>query len=203
MSARQVLHSSNSSDWFTPPYILNKAGAVLGGIDLDPASNPVANQLVQATEIFTEAEDGLSRTWLNNWFCNPPYGPRITDKWVSHAVAQAPHSSGILLLNATTDRKWFQQLWQFPICFLYRRIRFYETYEQWRDTFVKGWIKKNGFSPGEADIPTPTHTLFDGSIVLGRQPTHGNVLVYVSNRPNVGRFDMEMGDIGHIVLPRE
>jgi hypothetical protein len=45
-----VRHSSESNEHFTPSYIVEAARATLGGtIDLDPASSPRANEIVQAT----------------------------------------------------------------------------------------------------------------------------------------------------------
>jgi hypothetical protein len=57
-------HSSASNEHFTPPEIVDPGRVALGGvIDLDPASCALANRIVRATRIFTEADDGLSRPW--------------------------------------------------------------------------------------------------------------------------------------------
>lgn len=198
---RAILHSSKSSEWFTPPEIIEEVRAVFGGeIDLDPASCELANLVVQATEFFTIEDDGLSRNWFNNWFCNPPYGAGMTNKWVDHAIKQSPHSNGILLMNNTTDRTWFHKLWDFPICFLYKRIQFYESKEQWQNRFIEKWVRTKGMMPDPEDIPIPKYTLCDQKLVRGPQPTHGNVLVYFGS--NFGRFDRTMRKLGHVVIPR-
>lgn len=181
---------------------MEEVRAVLGDIDLDPASCPLANEIIQATEYFTEKEDGLSRPWFNRWFCNPPYGKNQTSAWVEHAIAQSKHSSGILLMNNTTDREWFHKLWKFPICFLKRRIRFLETITQWQDRFIKSWVRKYGIMPDLEDISDPPcQTFAGGRLVRGPQPTNGNVLVHFGN--NFGQFDMTMQRLGHVVKPRK
>ena len=40
-------------EWYTPPYIIEKAKLVLGTIDLDPASCEYANRTVGASKIYT------------------------------------------------------------------------------------------------------------------------------------------------------
>jgi hypothetical protein len=60
---RNVKHSSESVRWFTPVPVISRAAEVMGRIDLDPASEPIANEIVQATRIITEAEDGLVAPW--------------------------------------------------------------------------------------------------------------------------------------------
>jgi hypothetical protein len=79
---KNVLHSSESNRWFTPAHFVDAARDVLGRIDLDPASEPIANEAVGATRIITELEDGLVAPWrlddqppVTIWL-NPPGGKR-------------------------------------------------------------------------------------------------------------------------------
>ena len=55
-----VQHSSKSFRWFTPIPLVEAAREVLGTIDLDPASEPEANEIILATRIITEAENALN-----------------------------------------------------------------------------------------------------------------------------------------------
>lgn len=60
---------------------------------------------------YDEEANGLAQPWNKPWWCNPPYGYGII-KWATHAVEQqALHNqTGVLLLPARTDTKWFHLL---------------------------------------------------------------------------------------------
>ena len=126
-----ILHSSQSNEWYTPSKYVEAARSVMGSIDLDPASCKEANKIVKALAYYTEEQDGLRLTWWGNVFCNPPYGKTGSKSNQELFAKKALESSRsgvsqiILLVNATTDRKWFQELWNYPICFTNHRIKFY------------------------------------------------------------------------------
>jgi ParB family chromosome partitioning protein len=67
-------HSSKSNEHYTPPEIVEPARATLGAIDLDPASCALANTVVRAAHIYTEADNGLEQQWWERCFWNPPGG---------------------------------------------------------------------------------------------------------------------------------
>lgn len=121
------LKASESNEWYTPARYLEAARRVLGGFDLDPASNPTANQTVQATTCYTIDDDGLSKDWAGRVWLNPPYGgmsgpfaARLLEHFVAGKVPAA-----VLLVNAnSTDAGWFQPLWNFLLCFTNHRINF-------------------------------------------------------------------------------
>jgi hypothetical protein len=75
--------SMENPDWYTPTQIVEAARAVLGGFDLDPASDDEANLVIQATTICTEDDNGLylegegtrvHRPWHGRVIVNPPGG---------------------------------------------------------------------------------------------------------------------------------
>jgi ParB family transcriptional regulator, chromosome partitioning protein len=164
-------HLSQSTAWFTPAVHIEAARAVLGHIELDPASCALANETVQATRYNTEEEDGLQRDWISRalWM-NPPYG-KVNGKsnqeiWSAKLLSEyrAGHvQAAIMLLNAATDCQWFKPLWVFPLCFTDHRIHFCSPH-------------------GES-----------------AQPTHGNVFVYLGPHSNL--FAQVFGRFGIIVLP--
>lgn len=70
----QLINSSNSNEWYTPPRYVEAAREVLGAIDLDPASCETGNRIVRAKAYFAEARNGLVQRWYGRVFLNPPYG---------------------------------------------------------------------------------------------------------------------------------
>lgn len=135
MSDHQMIHSSSTNEWFTPEKYIQAVRRVLGHIDLDPASCEAANLTIQADEIFTKKDDGLLRNWLGKVFCNPPYGKclwygstqsnqKLWSEKMIEEYARGSMTDGILLVNAQTSEKWFQPLWEYPICFTDHRIKF-------------------------------------------------------------------------------
>jgi hypothetical protein len=67
-----ALFSANKGEWFTPPEIIKRVHAVMGGIDLDPASCAQANEIVGAKEFWTDDDNSLNRAWHGRVFVNPP-----------------------------------------------------------------------------------------------------------------------------------
>ncbi len=130
-SAKAAVFSSESDEWYTPQKYIESARLVLGRIDLDPASNVKANEVVGAKAIYTIDDDGLAKPWKGRIWLNPPYGDHGETNiatWIGKMISEyraGRMQRGILLVNASTDRKWFQPLWDFPICFTDHRIEFY------------------------------------------------------------------------------
>ncbi len=77
-------HQSLTNEHYTPSVVVEAARAVLGGIDLDPASCATANESVRATAYFDQARDGLAMPWAGRVFLNPPGGVLrfVDDRWI-------------------------------------------------------------------------------------------------------------------------
>lgn len=65
-------HLSGSGERYTPAHVAEGARAVMGGIDLDPASCARANEIVKATKYYTRAENGLRRPMSGRVILNAP-----------------------------------------------------------------------------------------------------------------------------------
>ena len=126
---------SGNDEWHTPAPYIARVQAVLGTIDLDPASNDIAQRTVKAERYFTKADDGLAHEWhARTVFLNPPYSRNLMPAFVSKLVAEfkaARVESAILLTNNYTDTAWFHEAFSVcsAICFTRGRIRF-ESPEQ-------------------------------------------------------------------------
>jgi len=73
-----IQHSAGSGDYGTPHWIVDIAHEVLGGIDVDLASDKFHNQTVKAFRFFTSSgspfdhPEAFIKGDLRNIFCNPP-----------------------------------------------------------------------------------------------------------------------------------
>jgi len=125
-NSKNVHFSSDSSEWYTPPDIIERVVAVLGGIDLDPCSNSHYEPNVPATRHFTRDDDGLSQYWDGRVYMNPPYGNVIAD-WIDKLVyehLEGRTTEAVALVPSRTDTVWFRALRAYPRCFLHGRLKF-------------------------------------------------------------------------------
>lgn len=137
-----VSKNSGENEWYTPDDILDRARAVLGGFDLDPASSAIANERVKAARFFTEEDDGLSLPWdAERIWMNPPYAqPLIAQFCSKFAEKLAVGGEGIALVNNATETAWFQDLASVAdaICFPRGRIRFIDPNGEARGAPLQG-----------------------------------------------------------------
>ncbi len=117
----------DSDEWYTPGWVIEAATAVMGQIDLDPASCELAQETVQAGLYWTKQQDGCRMTWFGRVWLNPPYSApgafvdKLLDEYTAGNVKQA-----CVLLNNATETKWFQRLLaRFPVCFFSQRLAFW------------------------------------------------------------------------------
>lgn len=123
---RAYKNSSESNEWYTPRWLIEKALTVMGGIDLDPASSLEANKTVLARQIYTAETNGLDQPWSGRVWLNPPYGNDVepfVDKLLL-SVESGEVTEAILLVAARTDTAWFRKLRTYPRCFIWGRLKF-------------------------------------------------------------------------------
>lgn len=123
-----VTHNSGCNEWYTPSYIINAARQTMGSIDVDPASNQVANLIVCAKQYYTIETNGLNKPWTGNVWLNPPYNKSIT-AFIDTLVAKIESGEvkqACVLTNNATETKWFQKLLKVSnaLCFLSKRVKF-------------------------------------------------------------------------------
>lgn len=120
---------TGNNQWFTPERYIEAARAVLGTIDVDPATHAVAQQKVRAATFYTEEDDGLTQNWLGRVWLNPPYSQPEIGHFVDKICDQftiGNTKSAIMLTHNYTDTAWFQKAARTcsAICFTKGRIRF-------------------------------------------------------------------------------
>lgn len=175
-------HSCQTDVWYTPHHVIERAREVLGGFDLDPASNAFGNTRVQAARYIDEAENGLTADWgdAKRVFLNPP-GGKLNGKslpalfwrklmehvawrdmrpefiWIGFSLEQLRVSQGPTVHP-------FHSMGEFPLCIPEKRLRFVDA---------------------------------DGKVQT--RPTHSNLIVY--NGPKFQLFKKMFGDLGTIIHP--
>lgn len=123
-----VSNNSGENEWYTPKIYIEAARAVMGGIDLDPATSEVANRTVKASTYFTAQDDGLSREWpIGRIWMNPPYSQPLMGQFAEKMAQEIERGSeSVVLVNNATETVWFQSMAGVctAICFPRGRIRY-------------------------------------------------------------------------------
>ena len=125
----KALFSSNKSDWETPEDLYRELDE-----EFDFFLDPCATIFNSKCLFYIDKEqNGLTTCWyeyINNRFptmhsfsifVNPPYGRKITEKWVLKAWLESKQHglTVVMLLPSRTDQWWFRE-----ICMKYGEVRF-------------------------------------------------------------------------------
>ena len=183
---------SESNERYTPAPIVGIARRTFEDqvIDLDPASNSLANIWIGARRIFTPEEDGLARSWSGRVWVNPPYGwfpgtsRSSVDVWAEKSLQELRRGRvtelAFLCGAHHMGLEFIQRLIAAPthptaVCFLKDRVKFLR-------------IPENKIGTAE-DL--------DDVEVMDR-PSFNNVLFYVGD--NVGRFMLTCHGFGSVMV---
>ncbi|MEO5350995.1 MAG: Rha family transcriptional regulator [Magnetococcus sp. YQC-3] len=126
---------TGNNEWYTPSEWIERARQAMCSIDVDPASNAVAQNTVQASEWYDQERDGLQQEWHGNVWLNPPYARGLIEAFVERLLEQYQTGNtqqAIVLVDNRTDTRWFQQLCSVAsaVAFTKGRVNFYnETVE--------------------------------------------------------------------------
>jgi hypothetical protein len=99
-------------DLYAPADLASLAVAVLGGIDLDPASDRTGRSLIPATTIYTREEDGLAQPWAGRVWLFPPHDGRIA-AWTAkliHEYRCGRTTAALLYTGLDARAPWWQHL---------------------------------------------------------------------------------------------
>lgn len=100
---------NQNNEWYTPPYIIDLAREVLGHINVDPASNLIAQEWIKADTFFTEDTNGLDKPWKGKIWVNPPYSSSLIKKFTKKFLDEYINGTmveGIMLTNQGTDTQF-------------------------------------------------------------------------------------------------
>ncbi|NDP48958.1 MAG: hypothetical protein GZ085_11355 [Sulfuriferula multivorans] len=91
----------------TPGYVLEPARRLLGGIGLDPCTEP--DNPTGSAKWYSLPDDGCTLPWdAETVWCNPPYG-EARDRWVDRCIAEGEQRKVLLLIPAHTETRTFQR----------------------------------------------------------------------------------------------
>jgi hypothetical protein len=101
----------------------------MGSIDIDPASNEIAQLTVKSKVFYTKETNGLNKKWCGNAWLNPPYSALLIKEFCDKLVLEKQIgnvSQFVTLTNNATETTWFNTIASVSsaFCLPRRRIKF-------------------------------------------------------------------------------
>lgn len=187
-TVRLPQHMSETNEQYTPAEIIEAARELMGAIDLDPASCPMAQETVKAEVWYGAASpfgtDGLAEPAAGRVWLNPPGGnvppeyegmgtksnaalwwSAYASMWAEGEIDQMVFLGFTLEILRSTQALDVPQPIDFPMCVPSSRIKF--------DTV--NTVRTSGKKKGELVDPSKPA----GARVRGTSPTHANIIVWL------------------------
>jgi len=143
-----------STDWLTPPWILESLGGA-DSFDLDPCASlnqpwPTARQHYTIRDnglMLPWGEMGKSRIWLN-----PPYSSSVIARWLGR---MASHDCGTALIFARTETAaFFEHIWERAAAVLFIKGRLHFHVGEERYIASRGDLVLGGRAPTNSGGPS-------------------------------------------------
>jgi len=152
----------------TPAYVLEPIRSLLGGIGLDPCTEP--NNPTRAERFYALPADGLELPWGGkSVFCNPPYG-EARNRWVARCVASGDERPTVLLIPAHTETQTVQFALRecSSVLFVQARLRFALVRENGRHEAASHGSVLFGFG---VDLRPLSHlgAVFDAAVAVPKR----------------------------------
>lgn len=197
-NANLINQTSGSFEYYTPEPWPTLARELMGAIDLDPASNPIANKRIQAALYYSKADDGLTRSWHGRVFMNHPFHrgenacPDDRSKCVKKICKPGKKTRGHHIDEAIPgNEEWINKLLT-----EYNAGRVSEAVIICFSSSSESWFRPLLKFPQLFPRGRVNYELADGSKAIG--VTKGSVITYLG--PNFARFSELFGPHGDIKI---
>lgn len=143
----------------TPGYVLEPVRDLLGGIGVDPCTEP--NNPTGADKWYSLPDDGCQLPWdAETVWCNPPYG-KARDRWVKRCITEGEQRKVLLMMPAHTETRIFQKALKActSVLLIKARLRFGVLRENGRQEAASHGSALFGFG---VDV-TPLEKLIEGT----------------------------------------